>query len=73
MFKPTNRGKWSCIGHNGKKKAWWDNAEDAISRAKEINFKNNCEDVKLVAYKCPHCKKYHLTTKFKTKRKWNVS
>lgn len=69
MVKGVDNGVMSCIAKSGKPKSRWDTDTEAIENAKYINEnKLQNEDYKLVAYKCPHCHHYHLTSKSKRKR-----
>lgn len=62
MIKGKDYGKFSCVSRSGKPKSRWDTDTEAIANAKYINETYPEEGTKLVAYKCSHCFKYHLTT-----------
>jgi len=67
MIKCKDSGRFTCIGRSGKPKISYTTADFAINAAKMINRKNSEAVTKLVAYKCTHCHKYHLTSKLKMK------
>jgi hypothetical protein len=69
MIKCTDKGKWTCIGRNGKPKKSYKTDNGAIMAAKIVNEKDPKTETKLVAYKCTHCQLYHLLTVPKRKRK----
>jgi len=65
MIKCNDNGRMTCVPRSGKPKSKWETSDEAIENAKYINNKYPKKDSKLVAYKCTHCHKYHLTTKKK--------
>lgn len=68
MIKAENSNR-SCYAKNGNLKSRWKTDKEAIENAKYINTKYPKDRTKLVAYKCPVCHHYHLTTKKKRIRK----
>ena len=62
MIKCHDKGKWTCIGRNGKPKKSFPTDNAAISAAKLSNNFDANPNTKLVAYKCTHCNQYHLLT-----------
>jgi hypothetical protein len=68
MIKCVDKGIWTCISKNNMPKKSYPNDNAAISAAKIVNEKDPKQLTKLVAYKCTHCRQYHLLTVYKRRR-----